>query len=125
MDRAARLLAPLAWAVPVLVVVQALLIGQALTGSPELVGLHGVLGNVTFVLAALAVLIAWLVPASRAVRLLLTLSAVLLVAQTGLGYIGHRSGVGLATSVHVGLGVALTVVATLAATLTMTRPHRA
>ncbi len=113
---AARVLPVAAWAVPVLVVVQAVLIGQALYGgSPELVTTHGVVGNVTFLAAAVALGAALLVRRPGGDVLALFVGALLLFAQTGLGYVGHRTGIAVASSVHVGLGVALTVVTTLAA----------
>ncbi len=114
---ARRALPALAWAVPVLVVVQAVLIGQAqFGGAPELVTLHGVVGNVTFLAAGAALGAALLARRPGRELLPLFVGALLLFAQTGLGYVGHRTGLGVASSIHVGLGVALTVVTTLAAT---------
>ena len=113
---AGRVLPVAAWAVPLLVVVQAVLIGQAqFGGSPGLVTTHGIVGNVTFLAAAVALGAA--VVSGRPGRVLLPLfaGALLLFAQTGLGYVGHRTGLALASSIHVGLGVALTVVTTLGA----------
>ena len=114
---AARVLPLAAWAVPVLVVVQAVLIGQAqFGGAPELVATHGIVGNATFLAAAVALGAALLARRPGRVLLPLSVGVLLLFAQTGLGYLGHRTGIGAASSVHVGLGVALTVVTTLAAT---------
>ena len=113
---AGRVLPGAAWAVPVLVVLQAVLIGQALYGgSSGLVTTHGVVGNVTFLAAAVALGAAVLAGRPGRVLLPLFVGALLLFAQTGLGYVGHRTGLALASSVHVGLGVALTVVTTIGA----------
>lgn len=121
---AARTLPVLAWTVPVLVVVQAVLIGQAqFGGAPGLVGVHGTVGNVTFLVSALALAAALVARRSGPELLALFAGVLLIFAQTGLGYLGHRAGIGVASSVHVGLGVALTVVTTLAAAL-VTTPRR-
>jgi hypothetical protein len=115
---AARVLPVLAWSVPALVVVQAVLIGQAqFGGAPALVGTHGTVGNVTFLAAAAALGAGVLVRRPGRELLALFVGVLLIFAQTGLGYLGHRAGISIASSVHVGLGVALTVVTTLAATL--------
>jgi hypothetical protein len=111
-----RVLPAAAWAVPLLVVVQAVLVGQAqFGGAPGLVTTHGIVGNVTFLAAAVALGAALLARRPGRVLLPLFIGALLLFAQTGLGYVGHRTGLALASSVHVGLGVALTVVTTLGA----------
>jgi hypothetical protein len=115
---AVRSLPVVAWAVPALVVVQAVLIGQAqFGGAPGLVGVHGTVGNVTFLVAAIALAAGLLADRPGRELLVLFVSVLLIFLQTGLGYLGHRTGIAVASSVHVGLGVALTVVTTLAATL--------
>ena len=118
---ARRLLVGVAWAVPLLVIVQAALIGQALYGTPALVGLHGQLGNLTFLLAVIAVGLAWSVRVPRRTLGLLVMSVLLLSAQTGLGYAGHRARIDLASALHVGLGVALTAITVIAAMLVSAR----
>lgn len=112
---AGRLLGPVAWAVPVLVVVQAGMIAQTLFGPSSLVAAHGSLGNLTFLLAVVALALAW-VARSSGLTLLLTLTTVLLLfVQIGSGYLGHRTGITLASSVHVTLGVLVTGVSAAAA----------
>jgi len=110
-----RLLAPVAWSVPVLVVTQAAMIGQTLYGSGSLIGLHGSTGNLTFLLAAVTLTLAWTARRSG-VALLLTFATVLLLfAQIGSGYLGHRYGMSLASSTHITLGVLVTAVSAAAA----------
>ncbi len=112
---ASRTVAAVAWTVPVLVVVQAAMIGQTLYGSSSLMGLHGSVGNLTFLLAVCTLVMTW--PARRSgTALLLTFSSVLLLfVQTGTGYLGHRYGFSLASSVHIGLGVAIAALSATAA----------
>lgn len=112
---AARLLGPVAWSVPVLIVAQAAMIGQTLFGSSALVALHGSTGNLTFLLAVVALALAWRARRSGTTLLLAFTTVLLLFAQTGLGYLGHRTGVALASSVHVTLGVLVMGVAAAAA----------
>lgn len=104
---ARRILVTLAWLVPLGVLVQAALAGQALFVSPRLFGLHGGLGHGVLVLAIATAGLAWLARVSRTGAALASLAVLGLVAQTGLGYVGHRSGTALASAVHVPLGVAL------------------
>ena len=116
-----RLLGPVAWSVPVLVVAQAAMIGQTLFGSSSLVALHGSTGNLTFLLAAVTLALAWAARRSG-VTLLLTFTTVLvLFVQIGSGYLGHRTGIALASSVHITLGVLVTAISATAATI-CTRP---
>jgi hypothetical protein len=96
-----------AWTVPVVILLQAALAGQAWFVDPSLFGLHGGLGHGLLLLAALVATFSWLVRAPRAAAVLASLVAVGLVGQTGLGYAGHRGGLAMASSVHVPLGVAL------------------
>ena len=110
-----RLLVPVAWSVPVLVVAQAAMIGQTLFGARSLVALHGSVGNLTFLLAMVTLALAWGGRRSG-VSLLLTFSTVLLLfVQIGSGYLGHRTGIALASSAHVTLGVLVTAVSAAAA----------
>jgi heme A synthase len=112
---AGRLLGPVAWSVPVLIVVQAAMIGQTFYGSGTLIALHGSTGNLTFLLAALTLALSWAARRSG-VALLLTFTTVLLLfAQIGSGYLGHRYGISLASSVHITLGVLVTAVSAVAA----------
>jgi hypothetical protein len=112
---AARPLAVVAWAVPVLVVVQAAMIGQTLYGRGSLIALHGSLGNLTFVLAATVLALAWSARVSGVALLLAFASVLLLFAQIGTGYLGHRYGIAMASSVHIALGVAIAVLSAAAA----------
>jgi hypothetical protein len=101
----------------VLVLIQAVLIGQALfLGDPSRTTLHGWMGNATFVLAiALAGLSAISVRRGELNRAALGLSvliALLVVAQIGLGYSGRGGGVPAA--LHIPNGV---LIATLLAAL--------
>jgi heme A synthase len=112
---ARRLLAPVAWSVPVLVVAQAAMIGQTMFGSSSLIALHGSTGNLTFLLAALTLGLALLARRSGVALLLTFLTVLLLFAQIGSGYLGHRYGITLASSVHVTLGVIVTAVSAVAA----------
>jgi heme A synthase len=94
----------------VLIIAQAAMIGQTLFGTSALVALHGSTGNFTFLLAVLTLALAWRERRSG-LTLLLTFGTVLLLfAQIGSGYLGHRTGVTLASSVHIALGVAVTAI---------------
>jgi len=112
---ASRAAAAVAWTVPLLVIVQAAMIGQTLYGPSSLVGLHGSVGNLTFLLAATALGMAWIARRSGTALLLTFSSVLLLFAQTGTGYLGHRYGFSVASSVHIGLGVAIAVLSAAAA----------
>ena len=95
----------------VLVLIQALLIGQALyVNGMATVGLHGVLGNVTF-LAAIILTGATFMAFRRGemtspALALAVLTLVLLVAQLGLGYSGR--GGGTPAALHIPNGVLIT-----------------
>ncbi|GGI04611.1 hypothetical protein [Egicoccus halophilus] len=95
------------WLVPLGILLQAALAGQALFVDGGLFGLHGGVGHGVL---GLAVVQAGLVLVRRAGALPLGLAVVLvigLVGQTGLGYVGHRTGNAVASSLHVPLGVTL------------------
>jgi heme A synthase len=110
-----RWLGPVAWSVPVLVIAQAAMIGQTFYGPGSLIALHGSTGNLTFLLALLGLAFAWIARRSG-VALLLTFTTVLLLfVQIGSGYLGHRYGISLASSVHITLGVTVTAVSAAAA----------
>lgn len=112
---ASQTVTAVAWTVPVLVVVQAAMIGQTLYGSSSLVGLHGSVGNLTFLLAVSTLGMTWLARRSGTALLLTFSSVLLLFVQTGTGYLGHRYGFNLASSVHIGLGVAIAALSATAA----------
>ena len=121
---ASRLLVVTAWTVPILVVIQAAMIGETLFGSASLVRAHGMVGNLVFLLAASALGLAILTAPPAPATLLLFSSVALLFLQTGLGYLGHRTGISTASSVHVALGVAIAVISAAAAMRTGARPTR-
>lgn len=112
---AARLLVPVAWTVPVLIVAQAAMIGRTFYGSGSLIALHGSTGNLTFLLAAAALGLALLARRSGLALLLTFTTVLLLFAQIGSGYLGHRYGMALASSTHITLGVVVTAVSAAAA----------
>lgn len=110
-----------AWLIPVVVIVQAVLSGQSLFAGADLFGLHGGLGHGVLGLSVLTAGIAWAHPDRWRLAPLATLTVLALIAQIGLGYTGHRSGVAAASAVHVPLGVAVAVLGTaVAARLTTT-----
>lgn len=96
------------WAAAVfslLVIVQALLAGQGWFIDPGLIRIHGVIGNLTFIVA---VVLTGLAVATRRLRsgldlALVVVALVLVVAQIGLGYAGRESAA--AASWHVPNGV--------------------
>jgi len=118
-----RSLVAVAWSVPVLVVAQAAMIGRTLFGSSSLIALHGSTGNLTFLLAVIVLALAWSTRRSGVTMLLTFTTVLLLFVQIGSGYLGHRTGISLASSVHVTLGVIVTAVSAAAATICTTE-HR-
>jgi hypothetical protein len=116
-----RVLVPLAWLVPAGILVQAAIAGQALFGSPALIGLHGGIGHGVLTLAVLTAGLAWVARAPRTAAVLATLAVLGLIGQTGLGYVGHRTGVLLASSLHIPLGVTLLGLSVATAVLISTR----
>lgn len=112
---AARIVGPVAWAVPGLIVIQAAMVAQTLYGSGSLIAVHGSTGNLTFLLAVVVLALAWRARRSGPALLLAFTTVLLLFAQTGLGYLGHRNGLTLASSVHVTLGVLVMGVSAAAA----------
>jgi heme A synthase len=104
-----------------LVLIQAVLIGQALyIGDASRLALHGYLGNVSFlaavVLAGLLIFASRRREAPRAALALGALVAVLMIAQIGLGYSGR--GGGWPAAIHIPNGVL--IVGLLSALLTVT-----
>jgi hypothetical protein len=107
----------LAWLVPAGVLAQAILAGQAWFVSPALFGLHGGIGHGVLLVALTTAGLSWLVGRSRTAAILASVAVVALVGQTGLGYVGHRSGVALASSLHIPLGVSILGVSVAVAVL--------
>lgn len=88
----------------VAVLIQAVLAGQHLYEGSD-IGLHGHLGNASFVLSVLVVLAAWRGDIDRRLFWIALVVVVLCFAQTGLGYVGRdRTG---AAAWHVPLGVTI------------------
>ncbi len=102
-----RPLLVLAWLLPLGILVQAALAGQAWFVSPELMGLHGGVGHGVLTLAVIAVVLSAAAFRFHGVTVLSVLLLIGLVGQTGLGYAGHRSGLAMASSLHVPVGVTL------------------
>lgn len=103
--RAARVVS---WVVVVGVLAQAVLAGQGWFGGQQaLFGLHGGIGHGVLLLATVLALACWVIPGARVAAIVASLNVVALLGQTGLGYAGRRGGLGLASSLHVPLGVAI------------------
>jgi hypothetical protein len=105
----------LAWLVPLGVLAQAVLAGQALFSDPQLFGLHGGVGHGVLLLALLTAVLAWVGRVGRGTALVASLSVLLLIGQTGLGYAGRRSGLAIASSLHVPLGTVVLATTTVVA----------
>ena len=79
----------------VLVMIQAVLAGRGWYLSPDLIEVHGWIGNITFlaVIAQVGLVLAIGIPGSlgRKLLILTAVVAVLVMAQTGLGYSGRDS----------------------------------
>lgn len=101
-----RALTVMTWVIASGVFTQAVLAGQAWFITPSLFALHGGVGHGVLLLAALTGTLAWLLRAAGP-AILATVLVIALVAQTGLGYVGRRTGEALASSLHVPLGVAI------------------
>ncbi len=113
----------IAWSVPAAILLQAMLAGQASFVSPELFELHGWIGSAVLVLSTLTLFGAFLARERGVVLLLGLLVASGSFAQIGLGYIGRRAGLTLASVIHVPLGVALLGLSVaVAMLLTLPRP---
>jgi hypothetical protein len=112
---ASKVIAPIAWLVPALIVAQAAMVGETMFGGRSLIALHGSIGNLTFLLAAITLALAWSTKRSGFALLLTFTTVLLLFAQIGLGYLGHRTGLATASSVHVTLGVLVMGVSAAAA----------
>ncbi len=95
----------LAGATVVLILVQAVIAGRSdrLFGSWD-IGVHGVLGNIVFVLVVLNVILLSVRRAGRAALITAAVLVALTVAQLGLGYSGRTSVA--AAAWHIPIGVA-------------------
>ncbi len=98
-----------AWAIPVLVLVQATLAGQHLFQGDSIT-LHGILGNVTFALTVVGVVLAVVRRGSGLVFALAVALVALTFSQVGLGYVGRETLE--AASFHIPVGVAIFGVST-------------
>jgi hypothetical protein len=96
-----------AWVIPVVILLQAALAGQAWFVDQGLFALHGGLGHGLLLISAVVATFAWLVRSSRVVAVVATLVSLGLIGQTGLGYAGRRGEIAIASSLHIPLGVAL------------------
>ena len=104
MTTSARAHLALAYALPVLVLVQATLAGQHLFEGGSIT-LHGILGNATFALTLVGVALA-LVRRGDAVMFSMAVALVALTfAQVGLGYVGRETLT--AAAWHIPVGVAI------------------
>lgn len=93
-------------ALPLLVIVQAVLAGQHLFEGSDVIKLHGILGNVSFLLAVAAVPLALLARRNDGFTFGLSVAvAAMTFAQVGLGYVGRETP--SAAAWHIPLGVTL------------------
>jgi uncharacterized protein DUF6220 len=103
---ALRILAPL---IAFAVFIQAIFAGQGLYKDADQFDVHGIIGNVTFLLVLIQAALVWLAGfRGRNRSALLAMSLVLLllvIAQLGLGYSGRDGGT--AAALHVPNGVAI------------------
>ena len=113
----------LAWLVPLGILTQAALAGQALFVDGALFGLHGGVGHGVLTLTLILGVLIVVAGAGRLPLALVVLLFVGLIGQTGLGYVGHRGGTAVASSLHVPLGVTLLGLAVALATV-LARPGR-
>ncbi len=91
-----------------IVLVQAALAGQIVTGRHWLVTSHRIVAEALPVLAVVLVVVGWMgraVGQTAAVSWVLALGVALIVAQTGLGFVGRSSPTAIA--IHVPVGVAI------------------
>jgi hypothetical protein len=91
---------------PVLVLAQAALAGQHLFEGTDVITLHGILGNVTFALTVVGVVLVLLVRQGDGAAFALAVAlAALTFAQVGLGYVGRETAT--AAAWHIPLGVTI------------------
>ena len=98
-------------ALPVLVLTQAALAGQYLFEGADVITVHGILGNVTFALTAVGVVLVLLARRSDGAAFAVAVAlAALTFAQVGLGYVGRETAT--AAAWHIPLGVTIFGLAT-------------
>lgn len=119
--RARRSLTLVLWLIVVAILVQAMLAGTGLFGSPQVFELHGWIGSGVFVLAALAALLAFVARQGAIVTFGTVILAASAVSQIGLGYAGRRGGLPNLSAWHVPLGVAMLGLAVAVAVLVTVR----
>jgi ABC-type uncharacterized transport system permease subunit len=103
-----------------LVLVQALIAGQFIAAfDPDLVNLHEMVGNTLFVVSVLVFILAFLTRHSWRYQMAVwsLVTVVLVVVQTGLGYIGRDERD--AVAVHIPLGVFIFSLTSIVAMLAM------
>lgn len=120
-SRAPRPLVALVWSIPVLVLLQAGLAGQAWFQQADLFGIHGGIGHSVLLLSVITAAWIWLSRIHLLAAVLATMAVVAIVGQTGLGYAGHRSGHAIASSLHIPLGTAILAVTAIVAVLVSMR----
>lgn len=106
-ERAPKLLTILAWLVLAGIAVQAVLAGQGWFQDPDLMSLHGGIGHGVLALAVATLGLALVARIGWGIVLLAGVQLLGLIGQTGLGYAGRRSGIALASSLHIPIGVGL------------------
>lgn len=106
-ERAPKLLTILAWLVLAGIAVQAVLAGQGWFQDPDLMSLHGGIGHGVLALAVATLGLALVARIGWGIVLLAGVLLLGLIGQTGLGYAGRRSGIALASSLHIPIGVGL------------------
>ncbi len=111
-------MAAMAWLIPAGILVQAILAGRGMFVGGSVFGLHGGIGHGVLLIAVLLAILAWALGVRRSTAMLATLTIVGLLAQTGLGYAGRRSGIAAASAWHIPLGVALLGLSVAVALLT-------
>jgi hypothetical protein len=104
---AARLLAATLWLTVAAIMVQAVLAGSGLFGSPGLFELHGWIGSGVLVLAAVASLLAFVARQGAVVTFGSVILAAASISQIGMGYAGRRGGNVDLSAIHVPVGVAM------------------
>lgn len=119
-----RPLAITLWVVVAAIMAQAMLAGSGLFGSPQLFELHGWIGSGVMVLAAIAVLLAFLSRQGALVTFGTVILAAATVSQIGMGYAGRRGGMPELSAWHVPLGVAMLGLAVAVAVLVSVRGSR-
>lgn len=108
----------MAWLIPAGILVQATLAGRGMFVGGSVFALHGGVGHGVLLIAVLLAIVLWTLGVHRGTAMLATLTMFGLVAQTGLGYAGRRSGIAAASAWHVPLGVALLGLSVAVALLT-------